>query len=411
MNFSWYFAKKIGFGKTSKNHLSRTIIRIGQFAVAIGIIVALVTLSTGIGARKEIKQKLADFNGHITVRPYNSNLSFNSDSISLPKNYYPDFPLEEVEHIQAVASKNGIIRTADAFDGVVLKGVDENFDQNRFNKFLQKGDYPVFGEAISDEVLVSQNIANNFYLDVDSTFLMVFVNERQTNAKPIYRKFKVAGIYATDIAEFDDLYVIGDIRQVQRINQWDHGEVGGFELFVHDIESDLDFTKEEVNSIIGYNLLAESATDLFRDIEDWIHIFDTNIFIILFIMLIVVIINMVMILLILILERTNSIGILKTLGASNLQVRKIFVNYALFIMIPGMLAGNIIAIGLLMIQKYTGIIQLPPENYFIKEAPVYLTLEMIIYVNLGSILISALALWLPSLLIQRISPSKALKIG
>ncbi|MGI9525856.1 MAG: ABC transporter permease [Weeksellaceae bacterium] len=411
LNFSWYFAKKIGLGKTSSNHLSRTIIRIGQFAVAIGIIVALVTLSTGIGARKEIKQKLADFNGHITIRPYNSNLSYNSDSISLPKSYYPQFPLDEIEHIQAIATKNGIIRTADAFDGVVLKGVDQNFDKKRFQKFIQKGQIPSYNKQVSEEVIVSQKIANNFYLDIDSTFVMVFVNEKQIQAKPIYRKFKVAGIYTTDIAEFDNVYIIGDIKQVQKINHWSNNEVGGFELFAHDVESNLDEVKHEVNEVIGYNLLAESAMDLFRDIEEWINIFDTNIFIILFIMLIVVIINMVMILLILILERTHSIGVLKTLGATNIQVRQVFINYALFIMLPGMIAGNVIAIGLLLIQKYYGIIQLPPENYFIKEAPVYLTWEMILYVNLGSLIISAIALWFPSLLIQRISPSKAMKIG
>lgn len=392
--------------------MSRTIIRIGQFAVAIGIIVALVTLSTGIGARKEIKQKLADFNGHITVRPYNSNLSFNSDTINLPKDYYPNFPLEQISHIQAIATKSGIIRTEEAFDGVLLKGVDENFDKRRFQKFLRKGNIPQFVKnKLSDEVIVSQKIANNFYLDIDSTFVMVFVNEQQANAKPVYRKFVVKGIYATDIAEFDDLYVLGDIKQVQRINQWDSTQVGGFELFVKNIEADLNPIKEEVNGIIGYDLVAETAMELFADIEEWINVFDLNIFIILFIMLIVVIINMVMVLLILILERTHSIGILKTLGADNWQVQKIFINYAIFIMLPGMLIGNIIAIGLLLMQKYFGIIQLPPENYFIEKAPVYLSWDMILLVNLGSILISAIVLLLPSLLIQRITPTRAMKMG
>lgn len=392
--------------------MSRTIIRIGQFAVAIGIIVALVTLSTGIGARKEIKQKLADFNGHITVRPYNSNLSFNSDTINLPKDYYPNFPLEQISHIQAIATKSGIIRTEEAFDGVLLKGVDENFDKRRFQKFLRKGNIPQFvKDKLSDEVIVSQKIANNFYLDIDSTFVMVFVNEQQANAKPVYRKFVVKGIYATDIAEFDDLYVLGDIKQVQRINQWDSTQVGGFELFVKNIEANLNPIKEEVNGIIGYDLVAETAMELFADIEEWINVFDLNIFIILFIMLIVVIINMVMVLLILILERTHSIGILKTLGADNWQVQKIFINYAIFIMLPGMLIGNIIAIGLLLMQKYFGIIQLPPENYFIEKAPVYLSWDMILLVNLGSILISAIVLLLPSLLIQRITPTRAMKMG
>ena len=412
MSFSWYFSKKIGLGKTSKNQLSRTIIRIGQVAVAIGIIVALVTLSTGIGARKEIKQKLADFNGHITVRSYNSNLSLNSDTINISADYYPNFPLEEIEQIQAIATKSGIIRTADAFDGVLLKGVDVNFDKNRFQKFIRKGEIPTYSnDKISNQVIVSQKIANNFYLDVDSTFVMVFVNENQLDTKPVYRNFTVAGIYATDIAEFDDLYVIGDLKQIQKINQWNNTQVGGFELFVDDVEVDLEPIKTQVNEIIGYNLLAESATDLFADIEEWINIFDTNIFVIIFIMLIVVIINMVMVILILILERTHAIGILKTLGANNAQVQRIFVNYALFIMLPGMILGNLIGIGLLLIQKYFGVIQLPPENYFIEKAPVFLSWDMILFVNLGSILISAIALWIPSLLIQRITPTQAMKVS
>ncbi len=412
MNFSWYFSKKIGLGKASNNQLSRTIIRIGQVAVAIGIIVALVTLSTGIGARKEIKQKLADFNGHITIRPYSSNLSYNSDSINLPKEYYPNFPLKEIEHIQAIATKSGIIRTEDAFDGVLFKGVDSNYDIERFDKFLSKGSFPDFkSDQTSDEVVVSQKIANNFYLDIDSSFVMVFVDEHQFNSKPVYRNFKIAGIYTTDISQFDDLYILGDIRQVQKLNQWDNQQVGGFELFAKDIEADFNVLKGFVNDIIGYDLVAESATDIFADIEDWINIFDMNIFVILFLMLIVVIINMVMILLILILERTHAIGILKTLGANNWQVQKIFVNYAVFIMLPGMLAGNIIAIGLLLAQQQWGIIQLPPENYYIDKAPVFLSWDMVFWVNVCSILISAVVLLIPSLLIQRISPTRALKIG
>ena len=411
MDFSRYFAKKIAWEKTTKNNLSGNIIRIGQLAVAIGVIVALVTLSTGIGAKKEIKQKLADFNGHLTISPYNSNLSLNSDSIALPKDFYPKFPLKDIEHIQAVASKSGIIRTEDSFDGVLFKGVDTNYDKKRFSKFLKKGSFPEFNKSeISNEVVISQKIADNFYLDIDSTFVMVFVNEKNLNAKPIYRKFKIKGIYSTDIEQFDNLYVIGDIQQVQKINGWPSNSVGSFELFVPDVDVDLNKIKDEINDTIDYNLIAETATDHFVEIEEWINIFDTNIFIILFIMLFVVVINMVMVLLILILERTHSIGVLKTLGATNGQIRKIFIYYALFIMIPGLVIGNIVALILLFIQYYFGIIELPPESYYISKAPVYISWYMIVGVNLGSILISALTLWIPSLLIDRISPVRALKV-
>lgn len=410
MNFSWFFSKKIAWGKASRNQLSRTIVRIGQAAVAIGIIVALVTLSTGIGARKEIKQKLADFNGHITVKPYSSNLSLNSDSISLPQAWYPNFPSKEIEHIQAVATKNGIIRTQESFDGVLLKGVDEHYDVERFQKFMRKGAFPkITSDSISSKVVISQKLANEFYLDIDSSFVMVFVNENLTSSQPIYRKFQVSGIYSTDIKQFDDLYVLGDIKQVQRINRWPQNQVGSF-AFVPDVEVDLRPIKQIVNEQIGFNLMAEAATDVYSDINEWIQIFDTNIQIILFIMMIVVVINMIMILLILILERTHSIGVLKTLGAQNWQIQKIFVNYALFIMLPGLIIGNVIGIGLLLVQKYFGVIQLPPENYFISKAPVYISWDMVILVNVFSLLISALILFLPSLLVTRISPTRAMKV-
>lgn len=411
MNFSRYFAKKIAREGSCKDNLSHNIIRIGKLAVAIGVVVALITLSMGIGAKKEIKQKLADFNGHITISPYNNNLSLNSDSIALPKNFYPKFPSKAIQHIQAIATKSGIIRSENSFDGVLLKGVDSYFDKKRFQKFLLKGSFPEYGKnKISNEVVLSKTIADKFYLDVDSIFVMVFVNEKNLSTKPIYRRFKVKGIYLTDISQFDNLYVIGDIRQVQKINGWNRQTVGGFELFVPDVDMDLSPLKSDINDAIGYDLIAQTATDHFQEIEEWINIFDTNIFLILFIMLFVVIINMVMVLLILILERTHSIGVLKTLGANNIQIRKIFIHYAVYIMLPGLAIGNFIALVLLLSQQYFGFIQLPAESYYISKAPVYLSWQMLLGVNLGSIFVSILALWLPSLLIKRISPTQALKI-
>ncbi|MDO5510573.1 MAG: FtsX-like permease family protein [Weeksellaceae bacterium] len=391
--------------------MSRTIVRIGQAAVAIGIIVALITMSTGIGARKEIKQKLADFNGHITVTPYSSNLSLSSDTLTLPVEYYPNFPLPEIEHIQAIGTLSGIVRSEENFDGIVLKGVDANFDKARFEKFVKVGEIPNFGTGeLNDDVIVSRHLANNFFLDIDSTFVTVFVDPQQLQNKPVYRNFRVKAIYETDIDNFDGLYIIGDLRHVQRINGWSPNQIGGFELFVKDIESDLQAVKADVNMIIGHNLIAQAATDHFLEIEEWISIFDKNIILILTIMMIVVIINMVMILLILILERTHSIGVLKTLGASNWQVQKIFIYYTLFIMIPGMIIGNAIALLLLWVQQRWGVIQLPADNYYITKAPVFLTWDMVLMVNLGMLVISAIILLIPTVLVRRILPTQALKM-
>lgn len=409
MNFSWWFANKIAFGKSSKNNLSTTIIRIGQIAVAIGIMVALITLSTGIGARKGIKQKLADFNGHITVKPYNSNVSFNSDSLSIKQDFYPNFrAVPEVNHVQAIAVKGGIIRTKDNFSGVFLKGVGTDFDAVRFQSYMTKGKFPkIEKNKLSNEVIIPEKIAKELHLDVDSSFVIYFTQDTKT---PIYRRFQVSGLFSTDIKDFDDIYIIGDIKHVQRLNKWDSLTVGGFELFTHDIEK-LDEVAAKVNENISFQLYAQSASSSFTQINDWIAIFDTNIFVVLFIMMIVVVINMIMVLLILILERTHSIGLLKILGATNWRIRKIFIYYAVFIMIPGLIIGNVLGLGLLLIQKYFKIIKLPADNYYLSYAPVYLDFSYVLILNLCAIVISAVVLILPSYLISKITPNQAMKIN
>jgi len=409
LNFTWWFAKKIAFGKSNKNNLSTTIIRIGQMAVAIGIMVALITLSTGIGARKGIKQKLADFNGHITVKPYNSNLSFNSDSVALNQSFYPKFKtVPEIIHVQAIATKSCIIRTADNFSGVVLKGVGTDYDIERFQPYILKGNFPkILEQKLSNEVAIPQKIANELHLDIDSSFVAYFI---QDSGKPIYRRFKISGLFSTDIKDFDDIYIIGDIKQVQRLNKWDKETVGGFELFTNDIEK-LDEITNKVNDNIGFQLYAQSATTSFSQINDWIAIFDTNIFVVLFIMMVVVIINMIMVLLILILERTHSIGLLKILGATNWKIRRIFINYAIFIMIPGLIIGNSLGLGLLLVQKYFKVIKLPAENYYLSVAPVYLDFVQILILNVSAVLVSAVVLLLPSYLIAKITPNQAMKIN
>lgn len=406
MSFSWWFSKKIALGKNTKNNLSSIIIRVGQIAVALGLIVSLVTISTGVGARKAIKEKLADFNGHITIRNYNSNTSLNSDSLSLHQKFYPRFKeISEIEHVQAIANKSGVIRTKENFSGVVFKGVGTDYDSVRFEKFMVKGHFPrINKDSIMDEVLLSKKIADEMKLDVDSSFVMYFIQE---DAKPIYRRFTISGLFKTDIKNFDDQIMFGDIKHVQRLNRWDSTTVGGFELFVNDVEH-IDPVAKRVQENIPYNLYAESATASFAQINDWISIFDKNIVIIVFIMLFVVIINMVMVLLILILERTHSIGILKAFGATNWRIRKLFINYALFIMLPGLIAGNAIGLGLLFVQKYFGIIKLPPENYYLSTAPVYLDFGTIVLLNAGALLVCAIVLLLPSYMISKITPAKAI---
>ncbi|WP_295221810.1 FtsX-like permease family protein [uncultured Chryseobacterium sp.] len=407
MNFPLYFSRKIAFSKDNKNNLSRVIIFIGRLSVALGIIVSLITVSTGFGSKKAIKERLADFSGHITVRSTRSNSSYNTsilDNQGLDLKKIKELP--DVESVQKYATVTGIMRNEHNFAGIIFKGVGKDFDSLRFKKFLVTGTSPkVTEKGYYNGVTISQKIANDLHLKVKDSIVTVFSKADQ---KPIYRKFEVVGIYRTDIKMIDDQFVLGGINHVRKIQDMKPDEIGGLDIFFKNV-NDIDRNMHEIEKLIGYKNYAEKATEKFPQITDWISIFDTNIALIIIIMLIVVVINIIMVLLILIIERTNSIGLLKTLGASNAQIRATFINYTLIIMIPGLLYGNAIGLGLILIQKFFGIIKLNPENYYVSTVPVDLNPIAIISISLGILLISGLALIVPSYLISKISPVKAIK--
>ena len=407
MKFPLYFSKKIAFSKDNKNNLSRVIVFIGRLSVALGIIVSLITVSTGLGSKKAIKNRMADFSGHISVKSTRSNSSYNSSVLNkegLKLNEIKN--LTEVEKTQSYATVTGILRTEDNFDGIILKGVAKDFDAERFQNFMVSGEVPKFTEeGYNNQVILSEKIAADLHLKPKDSIVAIFSKEDQ---QPIYRKFEVSGIYKTDIKMIDDLFVIGDINHVRKIQDMAKTDVGGVDVFLKNTD-EIDEVFPKIEKLIGYKNYAEKATDKYPQIVDWINIFDTNIGLIITIMLIVVVINIIMVLLILIIERTNSIGMLKTLGATNGQIRTIFINYTLLIMIPGLIVGNVIGLGLLLIQRFFGIIKLNPENYYVSVVPVDLNPIYIIGISLGILLISAFALILPSYLISKISPVIAIK--
>ncbi|RMZ59468.1 ABC transporter permease [Chryseobacterium nematophagum] len=407
MKFPLYFSRKIAFSKDNKNNLSRVIIFIGRLSVALGIIVSLITVSTGFGSKKAIKERLADFSGHITIKSTRSNSSYNTsvlDNQGLDIQKIKQIP--DVESAQKYATVTGIMRNENSFAGIIFKGIGKDFDSLRFKKFLIEGTTPKVTEVgFNNSVTISQKIANDLHLKLKDSIVTVFSKADQ---KPIYRKFEIVGIYKTDIKMIDDQFVLGGINHVRKIQDMKANEMGGLDIFLKDINNiDKDFPK--IEKFIGYKNYAEKATEKYPQINDWISIFDTNIALIIIIMLIVVVINIIMVLLILIIERTNSIGLLKTLGASNSQIRKTFINYTLIIMIPGLLYGNAIGIGLLLIQKFFGIIKLNPENYYVSTVPVDLNPLAITSISVGILIISGLALIIPSYLISKISPVKAIK--
>ncbi|KIC63574.1 ABC transporter permease [Chryseobacterium taiwanense] len=407
MKFPLYFSRKIAFSKDNKNNLSRIIIFIGRLSVALGIIVSLITVSTGFGSKKAIKERLADFSGHITIKSTKSNSSYNTsilDNQGLELQKIKDLP--DVASIQKYATVTGIMRNEHNFAGIIFKGIGKDFDSLRFKKFLIEGRTPIVTEVgYNHGVTISQKIANDLHLKLKDSIVTIF---SKVDQKPIYRKFEVVGIYKTDIKMIDEQFVIGGINHVRKIQDMKPDEVGGIDIFLKDV-NDIDKDYPEIEKLIGYKNYAEKATEKFPQITDWISIYDTNIALIIIIMLIVVIINIIMVLLILIIERTNSIGLLKTLGASNSQIRATFINYTLIIMIPGLLYGNAIGLGLILIQKFFGVIKLNPENYYVSTVPVDLNPLAIISISVGILFISGLALIIPSYLISKISPVKVIK--
>lgn len=407
MKFPLYFSKKIAFSKDNKNNLSKVIVYIGRLSVALGIIVSLITISTGLGSKKAIEERISNFSGDISVKSTRSNSSYNSsilDNNGLNINSIKQIP--EVAGLQTYASVSGILRTENNFAGIILKGVGKDFDKDRFQPFMISGTIPDYNEnGYNNDIILSEKIANDMKLKAGDSIVSIFSKEDQ---KPIYRKFLVKGIYKTDIKLVDDLYMIGDINHVRKILNMNDKEVGGLDVFLKNTD-EIDSAFPEIEKSIGYKNYAEKVTEKYPQILDWVNIFNQNISLIITIMLLVVVINIIMVLLILIIERTNSIGLLKTFGATNSQIRSIFINYTLIIMVPGLLAGNAVGIGLLLIQKYTGFIKLDPENYFISTVPVDLNPVYIVSISVGIFIVSGIAMIFPSYLISKISPVRAIK--
>ena len=409
MNLEYFIAKRLITARDHKSSISAPIIKIAIAAIAIGMIMMIVSIATGIGLQQKIRQKVAAFNGHISITNYDENQSqLSITPISTHQDFYPKFKnVSGINHIQAVATKAGIIRTETAFEGIIFKGVGKEYRWENLKEYLVAGNLPNLNNQLNEEVLISEFLANRLNLKVGDRFNTFFMKE-DTNQKPNLRVFKITGIFNSGFQEFDATYIIGDIRHLQRINKWSPDQVGTFEVFVDDFNT-IKEKGQEVYEQTGSSLDTQTIVEKYYYIFEWLKLFDFNIIVILIIMIAVATINMVVALLVLILERTQMIGILKALGANNWAVRKIFLYNAFYLIAKGLFWGNTIGIGLLLIQQKFGIIKLNPENYYVNQAPVYLDFGYILLLNLGTILICLLILLIPSYIITKISPIKAIR--
>jgi lipoprotein-releasing system permease protein len=409
LNLEYFIAKRLITAKDYKSSISAPIIKIAISAIAIGMIMMIVSIATGIGLQQKIRDKISAFNGHIIISNYDNNQSdVTLIPISKKQDFYPKFTsVSGISHIQAIATKAGIIRTETAFEGVILKGVGKDYQWNSIKEYLVSGKLPDFSKELNQEVLISQFLAKRLNLKVGDSFNTFFIKESQ-NKLPNIRRFKITGIFNSGFQEFDATYLIGDIRHLQRINKWSPDQVGAFEVFVDDFNT-IQETGEQVYAQTSSTLDTKTIIEKYSYIFEWLQLFDFNIIVILAVMILVATINMVVALLVLILERTQMIGILKALGANNWSVRKIFLYNAFYLIVRGLFWGNLIGISLLLIQQHFGVIKLNPENYYVNQAPVYLNWGYIALLNALTVVVCFLVLLIPSYIITKISPVKAIR--
>jgi lipoprotein-releasing system permease protein len=412
MNFPYFIARRLIKGRTEKTSFSRPINVIAIIGIAMGLAVMLIAVAVLTGFKQQIRDKIVGFGSNIQILNFDSNISLETIPISDTQAFIPGIKeMKGIRHVQVFATKAGIIKTEEAIQGVVLKGVGSDFDWDFFSSNIVDGRvFTVTDTGRINDVIISKKISDMLRLKTGDSFAMYFVQD-----PPRSRRFTVRGIYETSLEEFDKMYVFCDIGHIKRLNGWTDDQVSGFEIFIDDFDK-LDEMTLAVRNQVGYKLLEDETkfrvTNIrlrYPQIFDWLNFQDMNVFIIITLMLLVAGFNMISGLLIIILEKTNMIGILKALGSDNGTIRKVFLYQASFLIVKGLLWGNLIGLGLAFLQLKTGLISLDPSSYYIKTVPVNLELSHILMLNAGTMIIIILMLLVPSQLISRITPVKAIR--
>ena len=371
----------------------------------------LIAVATGAGLQYKIRDKMAGFKGHVQIINYDAN---NSDvsTVSINKNqdFYPKFKnIDGIKNIQVFANKGGILRTKTDFEGIIFKGVSIDYDWTFFKEYLVEGRVPNFNLERTKEVLLSQTIMNRLHLKLNDTINSAFVKTEISKFATI-RKYTIVGVYNSGFAEFDKTMMIGDIREVQKLNKWSENEIGGFEVILDSFDN-IETKGEEIYSNIGATLNSKTILETYPTVFEWIQLFDNNVWFIIAIMILVAGINMITALLVLILERVKMIGILKALGSNNTSIRKIFLYNAAYLILKGLMWGNIIGLSIIFIQYYFKVITLDPETYYVTTMPVYISFTYILLLNIGTLITCFLMLIIPSYIITKINPSKSIKFA
>ena len=417
MNIELFIARKITTNKRGNKNISQAIIKIAIIAIALSLSVMILSVAIITGFKQEIRNKVIGFGSHIVIQNHDTNSSYETSPIKKNQEFYKTITdIAGIKHIQAFAIKAGIIKTKNDLQGVVLKGVGSDFDWSFFEENIIEGKHftVIEGEKTTD-VIISKYISDLLKLNVGDNLFMYFIQD-----PPRLRKYKIVGIYNTGLEEFDKLYVFADISDIQKLNEWNKSDedlVSGFEIIIDDFNN-LENLTWEVREEIAYKfdnegskLMVNNIKELYPQIFDWLALTDMNVVVILIIMLTVATINMISGLLIIILEKTNMIGILKSVGASNFSIQKIFIYNGVFILGKGLFWGNIIGLSICFIQHFFHIIPLDAASYYVDTVPINVDFWYVLGLNIGTLLITSLIIILPSFIITKIEPIKAIRFN
>ncbi len=408
MNLAFHIAKRVAFNR--QKSFSRFIIRLSVAATALSVMAMIITLAFVNGFQQTVSDKVFSFWGHVRVQKYEPNKSLVAEETAIQKNDTIESVLRSepgVRQVQSFATKSAVLEKNKEIEGVLLKGIEKNYDSSRLKKYLQQGRWIHFDDSsYSKEILVSTPLALQLKINLNDTITVYFISS--IDGARTYRKLKVAGFYKTGIEEYDKLFVLGDLRLIQRVNNWARDQTGGYEIFLKDYKT-IDTVSNRLSDALPPEWSSRSIREVYPNIFDWLNIQDVNRNVIFIVMAIVAIINLITCLLILILERTRMVGILKAMGAADGLIQKIFLYHATVITFSGIGIGFVLGIGICLFQQYTGFIKLDEASYYVSTAPVYIIWWQVLAVCAVTAIVCYLSLIIPTWLIKKINPVKAIQ--
>ncbi|MEP6746101.1 MAG: FtsX-like permease family protein [Bacteroidota bacterium] len=408
MNVAGFIAKRIAFSR--EKSFSRFIIRLATAATILSVTVMIVALAITNGFQYTISQKIFSFWGHIRVQHYESDKIANAEETAIQKNDTVARILNGNAGVQSVnvfGTKNAILKTSESIEGILLKGVEKNYRFNQLQQFLKEGRWIHFTDSgYSNEIVLSAYTANQLKLKINDPVFIYFI--QTDGSAPRARKLTVTGIYKTGIEEYDKFIALGDLRLIQRLNNWKPDQIGGYEVFLKDYKQ-MDKINDDLFNSLPVAWTSKSIKEINPNIFDWLNLQDTTIILVLIIMTIVAVLNLITCLIILVLERTRMIGTLKALGSPNSSIQRIFLYHGAMITFTGIVLGNLLALLLCWAQQHYGLITLQEDMYYISKAEVRLEWWHFVLVDAGTFIVCFLVLIIPTLVIRKIQPVRAIQ--